>query len=182
MDSDGGNAKQLTHGDGETKPRITPDGESIVYNSAGDSTLWRMPLAGGESTRLTQTYARQPAVSPDGSLIAYNFRDTQASPHWKIAVIPTNGGTPLKVFDRHRAEYQTSELNWTPDGLAITYEATQGGVSNIWSQPLAGGAPRRLTDFTTDYIYGFAWSFDGKQLAAVRGAWDSDVLLFSLRR
>ncbi len=182
MDIEGGNAKQMTNGDGEAKSRITPDGQSLVYNSTLDWTLWRMSLAGGEPMRLTQTFAREPALSPDGSLIAYNFRDTHASPQWKIAVIPANGGTPQRIFDRQRAEYQTFELNWTPDGRAVTYEATQGGVSNIWSQPLAGGRPRRLTNFTTDYIYGFAWAFDGKQLAVVRGAWDSDVLLLSLGR
>ena len=80
MDSDGGNPQQLTNGEGETKPRITPDGQSIVYNSTTDWTLWKMPLAGGEPMRLTRTFAREPALSPDGSLIAYNFRDTEASP------------------------------------------------------------------------------------------------------
>jgi Tol biopolymer transport system component len=182
MDRDGANARQVTNGGGETNPRITPDGQTIVYNSSSDLTLWRIPLAGGQPTQLTQTYSGDPAVSPDGSLIAYNFRDTQASPQWKVAVIPARGGAPHKVFDRVRAEYHSFELNWTPDGRAVTYEASLEGVSNIWSQPLSGGPPRRLTNFTTDYIYGFGWSFDGRQLAVVRGSRDTDVVLFSLRR
>ena len=182
MDTNGVNARQLTNGNGETKPRITRDGQWVVYNSTTDWTLWKTPVTGGAPMQLTKTFAREPALSPDGSLIAYNFRDTHASPRWKIAVIPSGGGTPLKVFDRQRAEYQTFELNWTPDGRAITYEANQGGVSNIWSQPLAGGPPQRLTDFTTDYIYGFAWALDRRQIAVVRGAWESDVVVFSLRR
>ena len=171
MDTNGVNARQLTNGNGETEPRITRDGQWVVYNSTTDWTLWKTPVTGGAPMQLTKTFAREPALSPDGSLIAYNFRDTHASPRWKIAVIPSGGGTPLKVFDRQRAEYQTFELNWTPDGRAITYEANQGGVSNIWSQPLAGGPPQRLSDFTTDYIYGFAWALDRRQIAVVRGAW-----------
>ena len=182
MDSDGGNARQITYGSGETEPRITRDGQSIVYNSTTDFTLWKVSLDGGEPIQLTKTYAREPVPSPDGRLIAYNFRDTQAAQQWKIVVIPASGGTPHRIFDRHRADYQTFELNWTPDGRALTYEASQRGVSNIWSQPLAGGPPRQLTNFTADYIYGFAWASDGRHLALVRGAWDRDLVLHSLRR
>jgi len=40
-------------------------------------------------------------------------------------------------------------------------------------------APRgkALTDFKTEHIYDFHWSFDGKQLAIVRGHTESDVVL-----
>ncbi len=52
-----------------------------------------------------------------------------------------------------------------------------GGISNIWSQPLDGGAPKQLTDFKTDRIFAFDWSRDGKQLAVSRGTVTSDVVL-----
>jgi hypothetical protein len=54
-----------------------------------------------------------------------------------------------------------------------------GGVSNIWRQPLAGGKLVQLTDFRTEQIFTFAWSFDGKQLAASRGTTMSDIVLIS---
>jgi Tol biopolymer transport system component len=181
MDDNGANARQLTTGAGEARPRFMPDGQSIVYNSTTDFAIWRLPVAGGVPIRLTDGYARDPTPSPDGAFIAYTFRDKQAAQQWKIAVMPAGGGPPVRIFDRHRADFQTFELGWTRDGRALTYEAAEEGVSNLWSQPLAGGPPARLTDFTTDYIYGFAWSDDGKQLAVVRGAWDRDVVLFSLR-
>lgn len=54
---------------------------------------------------------------------------------------------------------------------------TRGGVSNIWTQPVSGGAPAQLTNFKTDRIFNFAWSRDGKRLALAQGWVSSDVAL-----
>lgn len=40
-----------------------------------------------------------------------------------------------------------------------------------------GGAPHLVTSFTADRIFSYDWSRDGKQLAVVRGAWTSDMVL-----
>jgi Tol biopolymer transport system component len=182
MDADGGRARQITTGGGEMKPQITPDGRFVIYNSTTDSTIWRVPIEGGTSTRLASGFAREPAISPDGALIAYTFAYPEAPQQWKIAVMPADGGPPQKVFDRQRGPFQTFELSWTPDGQALTYAIAKGSAENIWAQPLAGGPPERLTNFTADYIYGFAWAPGGTRLAVVRGDYDSDILLLSLRR
>jgi tricorn protease len=68
-------------------------------------------------------------------------------------------------------------IRWTADGRSLTYVDSQGGVSNIWIQSLAGGQPKQLTDFKDQQIYGFAWSNDGKQLAISRGVMNNDVVL-----
>jgi hypothetical protein len=52
-------------------------------------------------------------------------------------------------------------------------------ATNVWEQPLAGGPPRPLTDFTCDHMIVFAWSRDGKQLLLAKGDETSDVLLVS---
>jgi Tol biopolymer transport system component len=44
-------------------------------------------------------------------------------------------------------------------------------------QPLDGSRGKKITDFTSERIYDFHWSFDGKQLAMVRGHNESDVVL-----
>jgi hypothetical protein len=46
-------------------------------------------------------------------------------------------------------------------------------------QPLEGGEPKQLTNFTSDLIYSFDLSRDGKQLVFSRGIRSSDVVLFS---
>jgi hypothetical protein len=42
-------------------------------------------------------------------------------------------------------------------------------VSNLWAQLVFGGSLRKITDFKTDFIYNYAFSRDGKQLALSRG-------------
>ncbi|MGB7437285.1 MAG: hypothetical protein WBR26_07280 [Candidatus Acidiferrum sp.] len=56
---------------------------------------------------------------------------------------------------------------------------SRDGVGNVWLQPLQGGKPRQLTNFSSDRIYSFDWSPDGKQLVVARGNSSSDVVLIS---
>jgi Tol biopolymer transport system component len=182
MDDAGRNAVQLTTGTGEAEARFTADGAWLIYNSLADRSLWKVPTRGGAPVQLADRYASWPTVSPDGRWIAYNIDDGGPARQRKIAVMSADGGLPKKVFIRPRAGMRTFELHWSPDGSAITYERTDDGVSNIWSQPLTGGSPRRLTDFKSDYIFAFAWSPDGTRLAVLRGAYETDVLLYSITR
>jgi Tol biopolymer transport system component len=69
-------------------------------------------------------------------------------------------------------------LHFSRDGKAVIYPVREGGIDNLWLQPLDGSRGKRITDFTSEHIYEFHWSFDGKQLALVRGHTDSDVVLF----
>ena len=68
---------------------------------------------------------------------------------------------------------------WAPSGDAIDYVLTRNGVSNIWRQNLAGGAPKQITNFESGQIFDFDWSRDGKQLALTRGSESSDVIMIS---
>jgi Tol biopolymer transport system component len=70
-------------------------------------------------------------------------------------------------------------LHWSPDQKSIQYLLTRKGATNVWEQPLAGGPPRPVTDFTAGHIFDFAWSRDGKQLLLAKGEQTSDVLLIS---
>ena len=116
---------------------------------------------------------------PDGSLIACFYReDPPNSPAIKVAVIPFQGGDPVKVLDLPRPSFSGAPgLRWTPDGRALTFIDTVGGVSNIWSLPLDGGPPKQLTAFKDDQIFWFDYSRDGRQLALSRGKQTSDVVL-----
>ena len=183
MDIDGSNLAQLTHGDDERFPQCSPDGRWVVYQGlvSGVPMLWRIPVEGGDHFQLTQKYSNWPVVSPDGRLIACSYRDGETSP-WKVAVIPFEGGEPVKLFDIPMLSIPMlfwQRVRWSSDGRALTYIENRGGISNIWSQPLDGGKPTQLTDFKTDQILNFDWSPDGKQLACVRGLMTSDVVVLS---
>jgi eukaryotic-like serine/threonine-protein kinase len=176
MDADGSNLKQLTRGGHDSGPQITPDGRWIVYASwlVGKPTVWKISIDGGEPVQLTDKYSRIPVISPDGKQFACSYWDERYDSKFVIAIIPIEGGTPVKTLD-----LPTPTVRWTSDGRALTYIDTQGSASNIWSQPIAGGPPRQLTDWKSDRIFNFAWSRDGKQLALARGVVTNDVVLIS---
>lgn len=172
-----GEARQLTFGDSEVRPQISPDGKWLVYEArvADKPVLMKKPLAGGEATQMTSPFSAHPALSPDGKWIAYLHWEGQAEVPPRTVIIPFAGGAPLKSF----AFDPQSPIRWSPDGKGLIYVETHAGVSNLWRQPLDGSPARQLTDFKTDRIYNFAWSRDGQQLACVRGAETSDVVLLS---
>jgi serine/threonine protein kinase len=179
MDTDGGNLKQLTGGPGDIYPQSSPDGRWVVFHSTRTGSLraWKVSIDGGEPVRLTDKSTANPTVSPDGNLVACFYQDQPNAPV-KIAIIPFDGGDPVKVLDLPRPSFTgTPGLRWTPDGRALTYIDTINGVSNIWSLPLDGGPPKQLTDFKADQIFWFDFSRDGKQLALSRGTQTSDVVL-----
>jgi hypothetical protein len=96
---------------------------------------------------------------------------------FRIAVVPFEGGPPVKVFDI--ISPAMSALRWTPDSRALLHVVTREGVSNIWRLPLDGSAPTQITNFKSDTISFFDLSPDGKQLVMARGGASSDVVLIS---
>jgi Tol biopolymer transport system component len=119
-----------------------------------------------------------PRISPDGKLVAYNYFDVQAQRR-RTAVISLDGGPAVATVDlpQDTTWNGKSLFQWTPDGKALTYPDTKDGIDNLWNQPLDGGPPKQVTHFTSDRIFSFSWSRDGKQLAVSRGTRTSDVVL-----
>ncbi|MGH9934968.1 MAG: DPP IV N-terminal domain-containing protein, partial [Blastocatellia bacterium] len=178
MDIDGGALKQLTRGDGDLFPSLSPDGRWVVYSSyiGGKTALWKVSIDGAEPSQLTLPVVNRPVVSPDGKWVA-SFYWNEKYGRVQIALFPFAGGEPVFVEGMARPDF--SILHWSPDGRALTYIATRQGVSNIWSKPIDGGPARQLTGFTTDQIFRFAWSRDGKSLACERGMVINDAVLIS---
>jgi Tol biopolymer transport system component len=179
MDIDGSNPKQVTNGPNAAAPFFSPDGRWVIFSSSSFAS-WKVPADGGEPVQLTNdSWASD--ISSDGKLVAY-VRGAGAGPLlWKIIVIPFAGGPPLNTFDVSSESRPNS--HWTPDGRALIYNLTHGGVlsgvTNLWIQPLDGGPPRQLTNFTSETFFQFDWSRDGKWLVLGRGSTSSDVVMIS---
>jgi Tol biopolymer transport system component/DNA-binding winged helix-turn-helix (wHTH) protein len=180
MDADGGNQKQLTTGNSDYAPDFTRDGEWLIFWSylwSGKPQLGKVSVSGGESKQLTGYYSAWPVVSPDGKmLVAGQAKDEDNSA--QLLILPINGGPPIKKFDL-TATFPAWGLDWTGDGKSVAYVVTRDGVSNIWAQPIAGGPPRKLTNFTSDLIFRFALSSDGQQIVLARGTQTRDVVLIT---
>ena len=175
MDSDGSNAKQVTDGIGEVTPVISPDNKWIIYQGISDTGIWKVPIDGGKAERVTDKLTSQNAISPDGKLIACRYREQDLSP-FKLALIDFNTGQTVKTID---IPPTNNILDWSADSSQVLYVDTRNGVSNIWSQPVTGGAPKQLTNFKSDLIFMFDLSRDGKQLAVSRGSVSRDVVLIT---
>lgn len=176
MDADGGNARLLTSTEGVRSPSISPDGQWVVYegNTQGKPSIWRVPVGGGDSIQLTQDTSLLPAISPDGKLIACLFPN-ESPGLAKLSLLSLTDGRVIKQFEA-LVPRNTPALRWSPDGRALTYVVTRQGVSNIWSQPIADGAPKALTEWKADLIYRFDWFRDGRLLCE-RGTTMADVIL-----
>jgi Tol biopolymer transport system component len=119
------------------------------------------------------------SVSPDGNFLAYPYDQYNgtSAPGWHVAVILTNGGgAPVKTFE---VPGGIDDLRWSSDAKTLQYLLTRDGATNIWEQPLAGGGPKPLTQFTSGLIFDFNWSLDRTRLLLTRGELGSDAVLIS---
>jgi len=175
IDIDGKHPMQLTHGLGDQQPTFTADGRAIIFRSGNPASLYRVSIYGGEPVRLTQRGGFDPNVSPDGKTIGCGYRPQPASKN-QVSLLGIEGGEPKMICDWPA---QFGRIRWMPDGTAIAYAPRQGGVGNIWMQPITGGPPTQLTHWNANPIFSFDWSRDGKWLAYASGSLTSDVILIS---
>ena len=178
IDIDGSNPKQLTEGSFvDAFPVGSPDGRFVAFMSlrAGTWTIWRVGIDGGTPVQLTNQPSEFPIVSPDGKQIAYYYGDEKSNSQPKLAIIPFEGGQPVKTIDLPRS-VQPIAFAWTSDGKSIAFLDNSSGILNVWSQPLDGGAPKELTNFKSEFVSNFAISRDGK-IATYRFSATRDIVL-----
>ena len=131
-------------------------------------------MQGGEPVRLTPQprYSGKVSISPDAKTVAYTYSDSRVTPPRGIALVPLEGEPKVTLLD-----IPADCVRWTGDSRSLLYSSTQGGASNIWERPIAGGAAKQLTHFTSETIPNFDLSKDGKQLAIQRDTSSSHVVL-----
>ena len=190
VDLDGGNLKRLTDGPDDIFPTVSRDNRWVIYSARTNDlrSLWRVPLGGGKPERLTGYLANSPAVSPDGEHIACLYRDSSEDSKLELAILPIEGGRPVAWFSLPSGiaappDLATPEFRWSPDSRSILYVNTENSVSNIWRQPVNGGPPKQLTNFTSDRIFWFDVSSVNGGLVSARGQYLHDgVLITDLNR
>ena len=167
-------------------PEISSDGKWIIYNSNAGGLMKTSPQAkSGGSIDQDAGYG---TISCDARSIAFPHYDRK-SKRDSIEILAAEGGgsprfLPFPIEDQVPPESNMGALpiRWTASGDALTYVRTKDGVSNLWSQPLNGGAAKQITNFTSGLIWRHAWSCDGKYLALARGSLSIDaVMLTDLR-
>jgi len=145
--------------------------------SSAPIALWRVDSNGSAPVQITDGTTIRPVVSPNGRLVAHYWLLPE---RWALAVVPLEGGQPITVLPLSSTHCGRT-ARWSPDGRALAYVDCAGGVANIWLQPLDGGPPRRLTNFTSGHIDTFDWSPDGTRLAWITTTRASDVVVVDFR-
>jgi serine/threonine protein kinase len=187
MDTDGGNQRVMVTDPSAFFPIVSSDSKWLYFASFVQSPrqVWRMPLDGGTPERLTAPWEGQDIktegvfyhptitladISPDGTQALAYYTDA-ARRGWRAGLFPIAPGQPkpLEIFG--------PDVTWAPDGKSLFYLDATGEVPNVVRLSLAGGPSSHVTSFTSDGVFNFAISPDGKQLALSRGTVTSDVVL-----
>jgi Tol biopolymer transport system component len=160
-----GKVRRLTDTDFEAGAPSWPRGGRIVF--AGEhrdrkaSGLYTISPDGGAATPLTPATGGDtaPAVSPDGRRIA--FSSTRDGGKHQLDVMNADGCGARRLVDDPTLAYLSPE--WSPDGSTLVFYTDAGdGLDQVWTVPVEGGAPKRLTN-TGHNIYP-SWSADGKRI------------------
>ena len=146
--------------------KISPDGTTIAFTYKGD--IYTVPAKGGEATRITSqpSYETSPIWSPDGKTIAFA---SDRYGNFDIFTVPA--GAPAATWKRltFNSASETPEA-FSPDGKAVLFSAAiqdpassalypSGRMSEVYSVPVAGGAPVQILATPARSI---AWAPDGK--------------------
>jgi eukaryotic-like serine/threonine-protein kinase len=112
---------------------VSPGGDFVVYETVrqGRSELWYRSLLDATVRRIPGTDdGSQPAISPDGTRIAF-FR--QADGGWTVEVIPVEGGTGTAIG---RGVGVLRRLLWPTEGRILAIDSV-GSVAR-WMDPERG--------------------------------------------
>jgi Tol biopolymer transport system component len=156
----GGQTLQLTTDTGsDFAPAWFPDGATIAFTSdrSGIWSIWTMRQFGGGATMLLEDSA-YPAISPDGTRIAFSRVDDSAELRIWVASLDDPSDAVVLTPSEHGLWNHVLPA-WSPDGSKLSYSSQ----AHLWVTPVEGGAPRRLTRVGAG-VGNSAWSSDGRYI------------------
>ena len=103
-----------------------------------------------------------PALSPDGKLVAFQVRETDYDANKGsngIWMVPAGGGKTVRLTDK---TLNATTPRWAPDG-SVYFLAPKDGVSQLWHVGANGGAAQAATSLPLD-VNNFKFSPDGRHV------------------
>jgi gamma-glutamyltranspeptidase len=151
--------------DNETSPRVSPDGERVVFVSDRDSPddvdLWALPVPSLATAKPVPLGAR---VSRSGA---------PGGPPMDVASVENRPPRPARVTRVRGAE---SSPSWAPDNQRVAFHAVREGVGSVWvaavdppaaepdDDPLPRPRPSAPPQLVSRLGGAPAWSPDGRTL------------------
>jgi dipeptidyl aminopeptidase/acylaminoacyl peptidase len=146
VSAEGGDARQLTHGEGSaTEPNWSPDGRQLVFSrrrsgprDSHRSDLFRIGSAGGPVTQLTSRCPEclAPAWSPDGRLIAFYGTAREGDPSLQVWFAEPEPDRERPVADPagEIANFplgRTRPPAWSADGAEVAVVMVSASTSQL---------------------------------------------------
>ena len=182
IDVQTGVSSALTDGPSEGFPMCGGTGNWIFYleQGSGSSFVFKLPLTGGPSVRLSDRPAYSPPFpSADGRHVAFATLDKDGKV--VLAVVSAeNGALEVQPSIPSTLDQSSHSAEWTPDNRSMSLSDIRTGTPNMWALPVFGNSPeRQLTHSTSGQFWAFRYTRDGKSVAYARGNNQSDVVLFT---
>jgi Tol biopolymer transport system component len=147
-EANGGSPRQLVGGTGGNQPLIAPDGSAVIFQSLpahGNAALEMVSTAGGASVVLAAQEAsmNNTAWSPDSKTIATTRGLTPEREQLVLIDVATRSARVI-------ATGTIQGVSFSPDSTRLAYARapnlkTFPTFSDIYTVPLAGGSPTRIT-------------------------------------
>ncbi len=178
MDADGKNPMRLTDSlNGEDLPYLSPDGQWIYFMKFDDRkpVVLKVSINGGSPELVFGDIDTFDAIpSPDGRLFACGVYIKNSDKPWKIAIMSSAGGRPIKLLDT--PAYRGIK-RWSQDSKSLIY--FKGGTGELWQQPIDGSPPTKLYTLSNERLYNFSISPDFKKIIYSLGNEYSEAVLLS---
>src|SRR5216683_940569 len=101
-------------------------------------------------TMLKLSRISEPALSPDGKLVAFTVQTVDLEKNTRpkqIYVVPLEGGIPRQIT--HDGT-NNERPRWSPDSKQLYYVSNRGGSAQIWAMDPDGGRTRQITRLSTE--------------------------------
>lgn len=138
---------------------------ALSRDTDGNDEIYTMRADGSGMQRITVHPSDDifPALSPDGTRIAFQSYRDGAEPEIYVVNISTPGSAPVRLTQNNTYDGQPS---WSPDGQRIAFISARSGSKNVWVMNANGSNPQQLTALT--HAGSPKWSPDGRSIALAR--------------